>query len=269
MKNTEMRSRNTTAKSIGIVKPQKVTFYTSPEESLVLEVGASLKSIDVVYETYGKLNKAKSNAILICHALSGNAHAAGVYSKDDTKPGWWDMLIGPEKALDTNKYFIICPNFLGSCYGTTGPSSINPETNKPYGLNFPIITIKDMVNLQKKLLDYLDIKKLFCVIGGSIGGMQVLQWAVSYPEMIVNAIPIATTSKLSPQCIAFNEVERMAIMMDVNWNKGNYYESENKPQNGLALARMIAHITYLSDEKMQDKFARNLQDKSKDRKSVV
>lgn len=249
--------------NVGLVKPQKVTLYNKKEEKLTLEVGVSLKPVEVVFETYGKLNKSKTNVILLCHALSGDSHAAGFHSENDKKPGWWDMMIGPGKAIDTNKYFVICQNFLGSCYGTTGPASIDPETNKPYGLNFPIITISDMVNVQKKLLDELGIKKIFCVIGGSIGGMQVLQWTVSYPEMVENAIPIATTSKLSPQCIAFNEVERMAIMMDSNWNQGNYYDSNKKPQNGLALARMIGHITYLSDEKMQEKFSRNLQDKNK------
>lgn len=241
--------------SIGIVE----TKYYSISDDLILESGEKLKNAQIAYETYGKLNKEKSNAILVCHALTGDAHVAGWY-EGDRKPGWWDVIIGPGKCLDTEKYFIICSNVIGGCKGSTGPSSINPDTNKPYGLDFPIITIKDMVNAQKKLVNSMGITQLFTVIGGSMGGMQVLQWCVSYPEMVRSAIPIATTAFSSPQQIAFNEVGRRAIISDPNWNNGQYYDSEF-PTDGLALARMIAHITYLSNESMYQKFGRRLQDK--------
>lgn len=241
--------------SLGIVNTQ----YYSPSHDLILKGGEKLKNITIAYETYGKLNKEKSNAIMVCHALSGDAHAAG-WHEGDRKPGWWDIIIGPGKALDTNKYFIICSNVLGGCKGTTGPSSLNHETGKPYGLDFPIITIKDMVNVQKMLVDHLDIKQLFAVIGGSMGGMQVLQWCISYPDTVRMAIPIATSAYSSPQQIAFNEVGRQAIISDPKWKDGTYYSLEF-PDEGLALARMIAHITYLSNESMYEKFGRRLQDK--------
>jgi homoserine O-acetyltransferase len=241
--------------SIGIVE----TNFHSLADDLILENGKKLKNVQIAYETYGKLNKENSNAILVCHALSGDAHVAGWY-EGDKKPGWWDVIIGPGKCLDTDKYFIICSNIIGGCKGSTGPASINPYTNKPYGLDFPIITIKDMVNAQKKLVNSMGIKQLFAVIGGSMGGMQVLQWCISYPEMVRSAIPIATTAYSSPQQIAFNEVGRRAIISDPRWNNGYYYESEF-PDDGLALARMIAHITYLSNESMYQKFGRRLQDK--------
>ena len=241
--------------SIGNVE----TKYHSFSDDLILESGEKLKNVQIAYETYGKLNKEKNNAIMVCHALSGDAHVAGWYEKDK-KPGWWDIIIGPGKCLDTDKYFIICSNVLGGCKGSTGPSSINPDTNKEYGLDFPIITIKDMVNAQKILINSLGITQLFAVIGGSMGGMQVLQWCISYPEMVRSAIPIATTAYSSPQQIAFNEVGRRAIISDPSWNNGNYYDS-NIPVDGLSLARMIAHITYLSNESMYQKFGRRLQDK--------
>ena len=241
--------------SIGIVE----TKFHSLADDLILESGKKLKNVQIAYETYGKLNKENSNAILVCHALSGDAHVAGWY-EGDKKPGWWDVIIGPGKCLDTDKYFIICSNVIGGCKGSTGPASINPDTNKPYGLDFPIITIKDMVNAQKKLVNSIGIKQLFAVIGGSMGGMQVLQWCISYPEMVRSAIPIATTAYSSPQQIAFNEVGRRAIISDPRWNNGYYYKSEF-PDDGLALARMIAHITYLSNESMYQKFGRRLQDK--------
>jgi len=241
--------------SIGIVE----TKFHSLSDDLILESGKRLKNTQIAYETYGKLNKEKSNAIMVCHALSGDAHVAGWY-EGDKKPGWWDIIIGPGKCLDTDKYFIICSNVIGGCKGSTGPSSINPDTNKPYGLDFPIITIRDIVNAQKKLVDSMGIKQLFAVIGGSMGGMQVLQWCVSYPEMVRSAIPIATTAFSSPQQIAFNEVGRRAIISDPHWTNGYYYDSEF-PDDGLALARMIAHITYLSNESMYQKFGRRLQDK--------
>jgi len=223
---------------------------------LILTSKKELADVTIAYETYGVLNERKNNAVLIAHAFTGDAHAAGLRG-DSNKPGWWDNMIGPGKAFDTDKYFVICSNVLGGCAGTTGPSSINPETKKPYGLDFPIVTIEDMVLAQKKLIDFLGIKKLLSVAGGSMGGMQVLQWAVSYPEMLESAIPIATSMKHSPQQIAFNEVARQSIMADANWNKGDYYGKEGQPDSGLAVARMIGHITYMSDKSMEEKFSRN------------
>ena len=243
--------------SVGLVETKYCTF----PDDLVLEGGSKLKGATVAYETYGKLNKEKSNAILICHALSGDAHVAG-WHEGDKKPGWWDIIIGPGKCLDTEKYFIICSNVIGGCKGSTGPSSINSETGKPYGLEFPIITISDMVNAQKKLIDNLGIHQLFAVVGGSMGGMQVLQWCISYPDMVKLAIPIATAAISSPQQIAFNEVGRQAIVSDPKWTNGSYYSKEI-PKEGLSIARMIAHITYLSNESMYEKFGRRLQDKEK------
>ena len=242
--------------SVGIVE----TEYYAIEEPIELDSGRILENVTVAYETYGELDKERSNAILICHALTGDAHAAG-WHEGDKKPGWWDIVIGPGKALDTEKYFIICSNVLGGCKGTTGPSSINPETGKEYGLDFPVITIKDMVEVQKRLIDSFGISQIYAIIGGSMGGMQVLQWMVSYPKMMKKAIPIATAAMSSPQQIAFNAVGRQSIFSDLNWNNGNYYENNVIPRSGLSLARMIAHITYLSDESMDIKFGRGLQDK--------
>ena len=224
------------------------------KKPFVLENGEKLESVTVAYETYGELNSKKSNAILVEHAFSGDAHAAG-YHAGDKKPGWWDNIIGPDKAIDTNKFFVICANVLGGCKGTTGPVSINPETGKHYGMSFPLITIADMVCVQKELTDYLGIKKLVSVIGGSMGGMQVLQWVSSYPESLRSAIPIATTMKHSPQQIAFNEVARQSIMADPDWNNGDYYDTKS-PILGLSIARMIGHITYMSDNSMESKFSR-------------
>ncbi len=245
--------------SLGIVEAKFFTFAHMPNE-LVLSSGQKLGPITLAYETYGQLNKEKNNAILITHALSGDAHAAGCH-KQDEKPGWWDSMIGPNKAFDTSKYFIICSNVLGGCKGSTGPSSINPKTNEPYALDFPLITISDMVNAQKHLIDYLQIEKLLCIVGGSMGGMQALQWAVSFPERIRSAIPLASTLKHSPQQIAFDEVGRQAIMADRNWSKGDYY-GKSKPERGLAVARMVGHITYMSDKSMENKFSRKLKDKN-------
>lgn len=242
--------------SVGIVETK---YYDIPEP-ITLDSREVLEDVTVAYETYGELNKEKTNAILICHALTGDAHAAG-WHEGDKKPGWWEIVIGPGKALDTEKYFIICSNVLGGCKGTTGPSSINPKTGKEYGLDFPVITIGDMVKVQKKLIDSFGVNQLAAVIGGSMGGMQVLDWIVRYPKMMKKAVPIATTAMSSPQQIAFNEVGRQAIFSDPNWNNGNYYETGKVPENGLSLARMIAHITYLSDESMDIKFGRDLQDK--------
>ena len=233
-------------------------FYTFayPPEELTLDSGEKFGPVTLAYETYGTLNAEKSNAILVLHALSGDAHAAGLH-EGDAPIGWWDNLIGSGTGLDTDKYFVICSNVIGGCKGSTGPSSINPKTGKPYGIDFPIITIGDMVNAQRHLIDHLGIDKLLAVIGGSMGGMQVLQWMVSYPNRIQAAIPIATTMKHTPQQIAFNEVGRQAIMADPNWRKGNYYSSA-VPAKGLAVARMIGHITYMSDTSMAEKFGRRI-----------
>lgn len=242
-------------KDIGIVETEYFTFAQPPDE-MVLRSGKKLGPVTIAYEIYGRLNESRSNAILIVHALSGDAHAAG-FHKGDKKPGWWDNMIGPGKAFDTAKYFIICSNVIGGCMGSTGPSSVNPKTGKPYGIDFPIITISDMVDAQKYLIDYLKIKKLLCVVGGSMGGMQALQWVASYPKRIASAVPIATALKHSPQQIAFNEVGRQAIMADAQWRDGSYYKRK-KPEKGLALARMIGHITYMSDESMEKKFSRKI-----------
>ena len=228
-------------------------FAQSPNE-LVLESGEKLGPITLTYETYGKLNKLKSNAVLVLHAFSGDAHAAG-FHKGNAESGWWDDLIGPGKGVDTNEYFVICSNILGGCKGSTGPSSTNPKTGKPYGLDFPLVTIGDMVNAQRYLIDHLGIERLLAVVGGSMGGMQVLQWMVSYPNRICAAIPIATTLKHTPQQIAFNEVGRQAVMADPDWKSGNYY-GKKVPGKGLAVARMIGHITYMSDTSMAEKFGR-------------
>ena len=246
--------------TVGLVEKKSYTFAEPPNE-ITLESGARLGPVTIAYETCGQLNDDKSNVVLICHALSGDSHVAGYYSEDDPKPGWWAIMVGPGKGIDTDKYFIICSNILGSCIGSTGPCTYNPKTVEPYGLDFPVVTIGDMVKCQKALLDHLGIKKILSVVGGSIGGMQVLEWCVSYPEMVVSAIPLATTTRHSALAIAFNEVARQAIMADPNWNNGDYY-SGSKPDLGLAVARMIGHITYLSDESMRIKFGRRLQDKS-------
>ncbi|MGE5790721.1 MAG: homoserine O-acetyltransferase MetX [Syntrophaceae bacterium] len=241
--------------SVGIVETQYYTFADAPNE-LILECGKSLGPVTLAYETYGTLNAGRSNAILVVHALSGDAHAAGVH-KGENNPGWWEDMIGPGKAFDTDRYFVICSNVIGGCKGSTGPSSINPKTGKPYALDFPMITVADMVNAQRHLIDHLGIGKLLSVAGGSMGGMQVLQWVASYPERVRSAIPIATALKHSPQQIAFNEVVRQSIMADPDWRQGNYYEY-GQPAKGLAVARMIGHITFMSDQSMEEKFSRRL-----------
>ncbi|HUN54354.1 MAG TPA: homoserine O-acetyltransferase [Smithella sp.] len=241
--------------SVGIVETHYYTYARQGKEHK-LESGESLGPITLAYETYGKLNKDKSNAILALHALSGDAHAAGVHKGEDNK-GWWDDMIGPGKAFDTNRYFVICSNVIGGCKGSTGPSSINQATGKPYALDFPFITVADMVHAQRHLIDHIGIEKLLCVAGGSMGGMQVLQWVASYPERVKAAIPIATTLKHSPQQIAFNEVIRQSIMADPAWREGNYYEY-GQPEKGLSVARMIGHITFMSDQSMEKKFSRRL-----------
>ena len=239
--------------SIGYVKPTIVTI----KNPLKLLSGRVLSQYNLTYETYGSLNKDGSNAVLICHALSGNHHVAGYYEGED-KPGWWNNMIGPGKPIDTNKLFVVCLNNLGGCHGSTGPTSINPETNKVYGSDFPIITVSDWVTSQKELMNYLDIPFWKFVIGGSLGGMQALQWSFQYPELINNCIAIAAAPKLTAQNIAFNEIARQAIMKDPNWHNGNYLDKGVSPDQGLALARMLGHITYLSDESMREKFGRDL-----------
>ncbi|PQV41820.1 homoserine O-acetyltransferase MetX [Methanohalophilus euhalobius] len=240
-----------TERSVGYVE----TKHHHLKELFRLVNGDELAGVSIAYETYGKLNSDKSNVILICHALTGDAHAAG-WHEGDKKPGWWDIVIGPGKAFDTNKYFVICSNVLGGCKGTTGPASTNPQSGLPYGLSFPRITIEDMVNLQHTLLKNLGISSLYAIAGGSMGGMQVLQWTVSYPDFMKKAIVLASTAISSPQQIAFNEVARQAIIRDPYWNDGDYYGGK-LPKQGLSLARMIGHITYLSDDSMHDKFGRD------------
>lgn len=246
--------------TVGGVEKQFFTF-ASPKSPLQLESGAALGPVTIAYETCGTLNADKSNAILICHALSGDSHVAGYYSPDDPKPGWWDIMVGPGKGIDTEKYFVICTNIIGSCMGSTGPASTNPETGRPFATDFPLITMGDMITAQKELVDHLGIKKLLAVIGGSVGGMQVLEWSVRYPNIIRAAVILASTCRHSALAIAFNEVARQSIMADPNWNSGHYY-GKAKPDMGLAIARMIGHITYLSDESMRLKFGRRLQNRS-------
>ena len=246
--------------NVGIVETEYFTFAEPPNE-MELECGRKLGPVTIAYETYGELNADRSNAIMILHALSGDAHVAGKHHPEDRKAGWWDIMVGPGKAFDTERYFVICSNVIGGCKGSTGPSSIHPATGRPYALSFPVVTIKDMVNTQKALLNHLGIPQLLAVTGGSMGGMQALQWTVSYPDMVKLAIPIATTSRLSAQAIGFNEVGRQAIMMDPDWMGGEYY-GKAVPHRGLAVARMIGHITYLSDESMHRKFGRELVDKA-------
>ncbi|MBX3011185.1 MAG: homoserine O-acetyltransferase [Caldilineaceae bacterium] len=246
-----------TQASVGLVQPDYFTF--AEEEPFCLESGATLGPVTIAYETYGQLNADRSNAILICHALSGSAHAAGYHSSEDRKPGWWDECIGPGKAFDTDRFFVICSNVLGSCYGSTGPASLDPATGAPYGLSFPVVTIGDMVRAQRKLVDHLGIDQLLCVAGGSMGGMQVLEWAAHHADRIKSAIALATTAHHSPMLIAFGEVGRQAIYADPYWNNGDYYASGKKPDAGLAVARMVGHITYLSEASMHQKFGRRLQ----------
>lgn len=253
MKESQAREKG----SVGIVKTDYYTFAEPPNE-LVLTSGKRFGPITLAYETYGNLNSERDNAILLLHALSGTAHAAGYHSPNDKYPGWWDVYIGPGKPFDTDKYFVICSNVIGGCNGSTGPSSLNPRTGKEYGLEFPLVTIQDMVTAQWYLIRYLGIDKLLAVTGGSMGGMQALQWAISYPEMVQSVIALGTASSISAQGIAFNEVGRQAIYMDPNWNNGNYYRT-GQPKSGLALARMVGHITYLSESLMHERFGRKLQ----------
>ena len=232
-----------------------------PDRPLATDGGGLIAPLTVAFETYGALNAARSNAILLCHALTGDQYAAGVHPVTG-KPGWWDAMVGPGKPFDTDRYFIICSNVVGGCMGTTGPASTNPATGRPYGVDFPVVTIRDMVRAQAMLIDYLGIETLFCVAGGSMGGMQVLQWAASYPTRVFAAMPIATAAKHTAQNIAFHEVGRQAVMADPDWRLGRYQEQGVRPEKGLAVARMSAHITYLSEQALQHKFGRKLQARS-------
>ena len=227
---------------------------------LELECGETLSPFTLAYETYGELNEDKSNAILVCHALTGDQYVASTHPITG-KPGWWENMVGPSKPVDTEKYFVLCPNVIGGCMGSTGPASINPQTGEPWGLDFPVITIGDMVKAQRHLIDHLGIDQLFCAIGGSMGGMQVLEWAAHHSDKLFACIPIATTARHSSQNIAFHEVGRQAVMADPNWQNGRYQQTGTPPRKGLAVARMAAHITYLSDEALHQKFGRNLQER--------
>ena len=247
--------------SVGIVEVQYFSFAASPNE-MALDSGEKLGPITLAYETYGTLNERGDNAILLCHALSGDSHVAGYYSETDRKPGWWDFMIGPGCPFDTDKYYVVCSNVIGGCKGSTGPGSLHPKTGEPYCLDFPLITVGDIVDAQKKLLDHLGIQKLYSIAGGSFGGFQVLEWTLRYPEMVRSAVCIASSSKLSVQAIAFNAVGRHAITSDPGWMDGRYYGTPG-PVQGLAIARMVGHITYLSDLSMDSKFGRRL--KSADR----
>jgi len=230
------------------------------DESLMMDAGIALAPWQMAYQTYGELNADRSNAILVCHALTGDQHVAST-NPVTGKPGWWETLIGPGKPIDTDRFFVICSNVVGGCMGTTGPASLNPATGKPWALDFPVVTIRDIVRAQCMLIDRLGIDTLFCVIGGSMGGMQVLQWAASYPERVFSAIPIATAARHSAQNIAFGEVGRQAVMADPDWRGGRYLEEGVRPAKGLAVARMAAHITYLSEIALHRKFGRRFQDR--------
>jgi homoserine O-acetyltransferase len=243
-----------------IESSEALVFHSDIE--LPLDCGRALPSFEIAYQTYGVLNASRSNAILVCHALTGDQHVANSHPRTG-KPGWWETVVGPGKPVDTDQYFVICSNVLGGCMGSTGPASIDPATGKHYGLDFPVITINDMVRAQARLLDHLDIPDLFCVVGGSMGGMQVLEWCASFGGRVFSAVPIATAPRHSSQNIAFHEVGRQAVMADPEWRGGRYLEEGTNPSKGLAVARMAAHITYLSDDALHRKFGRNLQNREK------
>lgn len=244
--------------SVGLVTPQTIAF----EEPLTLACGQTLGRYDLVVETYGTLNADASNAVLICHALSGHHHAAGYHSPEDRKPGWWDSCIGPGKPIDTNRFFVVSLNNLGGCNGSTGPMSLNPDTDRPYGPDFPVITVADWVHSQARLADHLGITQWAAVVGGSLGGMQALQWSLTYPDRLRHAVVIASTPRLTAQNIAFNEVARKAITSDPDFHNGRYQDYGTLPRRGLMLARMVGHITYLSDASMGEKFGRELRDQA-------
>ncbi|KNX76047.1 MULTISPECIES: homoserine O-succinyltransferase MetX [Pseudomonas] len=240
--------------SVGLVTPQIARF----DEPLALACGRSLASYELIYETYGTLNAAASNAVLICHALSGHHHAAGYHAATDRKPGWWDSCIGPGKPIDTNRFFVVSLNNLGGCNGSTGPSSLNPATGKPYGADFPVLTVEDWVHSQARLADRLGVQTWAAIVGGSLGGMQALQWTITYPDRVRHCVDIASAPKLSAQNIAFNEVARQAILTDPEFHGGSFQDQGVIPKRGLMLARMVGHITYLSDDSMGEKFGREL-----------
>ena len=244
------------ADSVGIVTPSTVHF----DQPLALTSGGVIDEYDLIYETYGTLNSDRSNAVLVCHALSSNHHVAGYHSMEDRKPGWWENMVGPGKPIDTNRFFVVGCNNLGGCFGSTGPSSINPKTGKPFGPDFPFVTVRDWVESQARLSDTLGIDTWAAVVGGSLGGMQVLQWSIDYPERLRHAVVIAAAPKLTAQNIAFNEVARQAIRTDPDFYDGHYYEHNTEPARGLRIARMLGHITYLSDDIMREKFGRDLRD---------
>jgi len=244
------------ADSVGIVTPGTAHF----DEPLSLTSGGNVDAYDLVYETYGELNSDKSNAILICHALSSNHHVAGYHSMEDKKPGWWENIVGPGKSVDTDRFYVVSCNNLGGCFGSSGPSSTDPKTGKPFGPDFPFVTVRDWVESQARLADRLEINKWAAVIGGSLGGMQVIQWAIDYPDRLAHGVVIAASSKLTAQNIAFNEVARQAIRTDPEFHDGRYYDFDTVPARGLRIARMLGHITYLSDDSMREKFGRDLRD---------
>jgi homoserine O-acetyltransferase len=241
--------------------PRSPVVHFGPDRPLHLDAGVELAPFQIAYQTYGTLDAARANAVLICHALTGDQHVANVHPVTG-KPGWWETMVGPGRPIDTDRYFVICPNVLGACMGTSGPSSTNPATGKPWGLDFPVTTVRDMVRAQAMLLDHLGIKSLFAMAGGSLGGMQVLQWTASYPQRVFAALPIATATRHSAQNIAFHEVGRQAVMADPEWRGGRYLLEHTNPRRGLAVARMGAHITYLSDAALHRKFGRKFQDRS-------
>ena len=239
-------------------KDQLNTKTLNVKSPLELDNGSVLSDYNICYETYGALNKNKNNAILVCHALTGDQHAAGRHNESDKKAGWWDNMIGPNKPVDTNKFFVVCPNNIGGCGGSTGPLSKNPKTSEPYGPDFPIVTVRDWVESQSQLTNHLGINTWAAVMGGSLGGMQALQWAIDFPDRLKNAIVIAAAPKLSTQNIAFNEISRQAILSDPSYHSGHYYSKHELPEKGLKLARMIGHLTYLSDDILHTKFGRDL-----------
>ena len=247
--------------SVGLVEAHDFAFAAPPHE-MVLESGRRLGPITIRYETYGALNAARSNAVLIFHATSGSHHAAGYHTAQDRRPGWWDAMIGPGKAFDTERYYVVCTNFIGGCHGSTGPASIDPTTGEPYGLNFPVITIGDMVQAQVEVVRHLDLPQLYCVAGGSMGGMQALEWTVRFPDLVRSAIILASTATISAQGIAFHAIGRNAITTDPGWHDGNYYGRDH-PRRGLATARMVGHLTYLSDESLGRRFGRKLQERDR------
>jgi homoserine O-acetyltransferase len=248
------------ADSVGIVTPATAHF----DQALSLTSGGVIDAYDLVYETYGELNSDKSNAILICHALSSDHHVAGYHNMEERKPGWWENIVGPGKAIDTNRFFVVGVNNLGGCAGSSGPATVNPDTGKPYGPDFPIVTVRDWVESQARLSDRLGIEKWAAVVGGSLGGMQVLQWSIDYPARLQHAVVIAAAPKLTAQNIAFNEVARQAIRTDPDFHDGHYYDFNTEPARGLRIARMLGHITYLSDDIMREKFGRDLRDEKID-----